>query len=79
MRPRPEMSQAAMRAFDTWWRDITRQGDPDRRPRLTEDAFAAGYAAALGQPHPCAGEMDDPPADCPRCGATADQPCGEGR
>lgn len=33
-------------AFNTWWDGIARQGDPIRRPRLTEEAFEAGYRAA---------------------------------
>lgn len=33
-------------AFNAWWDGIARQGDPIRRPRLTEEAFDAGYRAA---------------------------------
>lgn len=34
-------------AFDLWWVALTRKGDPLRRPRLTEEAFEAGWKAAL--------------------------------
>lgn len=33
-------------AFDAWWRDLTRRGDPARRPHLTSEAFVAGWEAA---------------------------------
>lgn len=44
---------AIARAFDAWWRGLTRQGDPQRRTRLTEEAFEMGYnvALALNPPH----------------------------
>lgn len=31
--------------FNKWWAEISRAGDPARRPHLAEDAFDAGYAA----------------------------------
>jgi hypothetical protein len=56
----PQDHTAALReAFETWWRDITRKGDPLRRPNLTAEAYAAGWKdsriAALAQPQPPAG------------------------
>ena len=33
----------AGKGFEEWWSAICRLGDPLRRPRLTEEAFAAGY------------------------------------
>lgn len=33
-------------AFNAWWDGIARQGDPIRRPGLTEEAFETGYRAA---------------------------------
>ncbi len=36
-------------AFDAWWRGLTRQGDPARRPDLTREAFHAGYIIARAE------------------------------
>lgn len=33
--------------YDHWWREQTKQGDPQRRQWLAFDAFAAGYEAGL--------------------------------
>jgi hypothetical protein len=33
-------------AHDRWWRDLTRKGDPIRRPDLATEAFIAGWFAA---------------------------------
>ena len=35
------------RALDRWWGDQTLKGDQQRNPRLVEDAFAAGWKAAI--------------------------------
>lgn len=35
------------RAYDAWWRGLTRIGDPMRRPNLTREAFEAGYLIAV--------------------------------
>jgi len=32
-------------AYEAWWRDLTRRGDPSRRPHLTTEAFVAGWKA----------------------------------
>lgn len=42
------MSEAVNAAFRAWWDSVARQGDPLRRPRLTNEAFEAGYRAASG-------------------------------
>ena len=34
-------------AYDRWWSDVSRRGDPARRPNLSSEAFVAGYKAAL--------------------------------
>ena len=40
--------KAAMRrAWDEWWRIISRRGDPLRRPDLASEAFEAGYLAGI--------------------------------
>lgn len=32
-------------AFDRWWGEQTRKGDPARNTRIVEQAFAAGFQA----------------------------------
>jgi len=34
-------------AFKLWWRLLTREGDPAYRPRLTSEAFEAGYKCGV--------------------------------
>lgn len=33
------------KAMDQWWTPLTRQGDPQLRPYLLDEAFKAGYLA----------------------------------
>lgn len=41
-------------AYDTWWRQMTRRGDPARRAHLSEEAFRAGWEArAACDSQPC--------------------------
>lgn len=39
-------------AFEAWWNELTRQGDPVRRPNLVQEAFEAGQKAGPHQPRP---------------------------
>lgn len=32
-------------AFDRWWSEQSRRGDPARNPGLVDEAFAAGFVA----------------------------------
>lgn len=34
-------------AYDKWWTGLTLQGDPIRRPHLIDEAFMAGWTAAM--------------------------------
>jgi hypothetical protein len=34
-------------AHDKWWSEVSRQGDPIRRPNLAGEAFEAGWTAAM--------------------------------
>lgn len=45
-------------AFDAWWRGLARQGDPQRRPLLIEEAFEAGFNIARAL-HPPAALVDE--------------------
>ena len=49
------MTEREAIAFDAWWRGLTRQGDPLRRPNLVREAFRAGYTIARAE---CAGDED---------------------
>lgn len=40
-----KMDDATKEAHQRWWREITQQGDPMRRPNISTEAFAAGYTA----------------------------------
>lgn len=35
----------AMPAFEQWWGEQTKKGDPERRSHLVSDAYLAGFAA----------------------------------
>lgn len=48
------MTEEIERAYDAWWRGLTRQGDPQRRPNLARDAFEAGFNIALALHPPAA-------------------------
>ena len=43
----PRAASKLMRHFNDWWGPLTLKGDPMRRPNLTQEAFEAGYRAAL--------------------------------
>lgn len=42
-----QIEAEADRAWDAWWRGLTRLGDPMRRPHLAREAFDAGYRIAV--------------------------------
>jgi len=39
----------AQRAYQKWWRELTKQGDPARRPNLSQYAWQAALAFAAKQ------------------------------
>ncbi|MHC9419155.1 hypothetical protein ACYZX9_11240 [Sphingomonas citri] len=39
------MTNPANQAFDRWWSELSRSGDPKRRPDIAVEAFAAGWDA----------------------------------
>lgn len=41
--------ESSKNAHDAWWRGLTRQGDPIRRPHLVREAFHAGYEIAKAE------------------------------
>jgi hypothetical protein len=45
----PKTMTESGHAFDAWWRGLTRQGDPARRPDLVREAFHAGYVIAKAE------------------------------
>lgn len=41
------MADRQQAAYDAWWGELSRRGDPIRRPNLVREAFKAAWEAVL--------------------------------